>query len=286
MQLSEASNQILADLLETRTGQKLSIGRRWRITSVLSGLLREHKISNLEELIPRLLHPQEQSLVREVVEAMLNNETYFFRDRAPFDLLAQQILPELAKRRASTRRLSIWSAGCSNGQEALSLAMIFAEQSARWEGWTIDIQGTDISETVINTARQACYTQFEIQRGLEVGQMIRWFEETPQGWRAVEKLRRMTRFQVHNVLDPLPATNTFDIVLCRNVLLYFDNLTRERAFQRLSDALVPDGWLMLGAGETVIGQTEQLEPDPRVVGLYRHTVPAKAKLPTRRTSTL
>jgi chemotaxis protein methyltransferase CheR len=274
----------LSEVLEARTGQQLSIGRRWRITTVLSGLLREHGINSLEDLIPRLVNPNEQTLVRKVVEAMLNNETYFFRDRAPFDLLAQQILPELAQRRASTRRLSIWSAGCSTGQEALSLAMIFAEQSSRWDGWSIDIYGTDVSEAVISTAKQGCYSQFEIQRGLGVAQMIKWFEESPQGWRASERLRRMTRFQVHNVLDPLPGGNTFDIVLCRNVLLYFDTATRERAFARLSDALSPDGWLMLGAGETVIGQTSLLEPDPKLVGLYRHIVPAASKPPTRRTT--
>ena len=156
MQISETSNTVLAELLQAHTGQELSITRQWRIATVLSGLFRERGITSLDELMPLLARPHDHKLVREVVEALLNNETYFFRDRAPFDLLAHQALPELSERRARTRRISIWSAGCSSGQETLSLAMLFAAHPERWAGWTIDIFGTDVSETAIETARKAC----------------------------------------------------------------------------------------------------------------------------------
>jgi chemotaxis protein methyltransferase CheR len=267
--MSEVSTRILSGLFESRTGQQLSASRRWRIGTALSGLFRERGISGLDELVARLAQTRETALARQVVEALLNNETYFFRDRAMFDLLATKVLPELALARAGTRRLSIWSAGCSTGQEALSLAMLFAEQEAQWQGWTIDIFGTDVSEAVIESARAACYSQFEVQRGLAVGQMLRWFEETPQGWQASDRLRRMIRFEVHNILEAMPNFPRFDLVLCRNVLLYFEGPNRTRAFDRVASLMAPDAWLMLGAGETVIGQTERLTPDGEIMGLYR-----------------
>lgn len=271
MALTDASHRIIADLLQTRTGQELTESRLWRVPSALSGIFRERGISNVEALVCLLDNPGEKQLASEVVEALLNNETYFFRDHAYFATLANQVLPELARERAATRRLSIWSAGCSTGQEVLSLAMMFAEQPARWAGWQIDILGSDISSKAIATARGGCYTQFEIQRGISVAQMLNFFSETSKGWQANDKVRAMTRFQQHNILDAPPAPARFDLVLCRNVLLYFDVPTRQRVFDRLAHALAPDGWLMLGAGETVVGQTPRFEPANCGSALYRLT---------------
>ena len=269
MQISDSSSRILAGLLEARTGQQLTMSRRWRLETALSQLLRERSIASIDELITILVMGREPSLSTRVVEALLNNETYFLRDRAPFDLLKTAALPELAKRRASTRSLRIWSAGCSAGQEAYSLAMLFAEDLSRWVGWNIDILATDVSESIVARAREGIYTQFEVQRGLGVQQMIRWFEETPAGWRTAEALRKPVRFQVHNILESAPHPGQFDLILCRNVMLYLSENTRKKAFERLSSALRPDGWLMLGAGETVIGQSPTLETDRDMRGLYR-----------------
>lgn len=269
MEMNEASSRILTMLLEARTGQELPPSRQWRIGTALSSVLRNEGLASLDELISQLTLSRETALSRKVVEALLNNETYFFRDRTAFDQLSLRVLPELMQRRAATKTLSIWSAGCSTGQEALSLAMLFVEQEARWSGWTIDILGTDVSGTVIEVARKGCYSQFEIQRGLGVTQMIRWFDETDAGWQVQERLRGKVRFGVHNLLDQPPALGRFDIVLCRNVMLYFDAANRSRAFDRLSSAMSPDGWLMLGAGETVVGQTERFVPDRELLGIYR-----------------
>jgi chemotaxis protein methyltransferase CheR len=247
------------------------MSRRWRIETALAALLRERGIPSLDELITILVMGREPSLATQVVEALLNNETYFFRDRAPFDLLSRAALPKLMQRRAATKRLTIWSAGCSTGQEAYSLAMLFAEDPLKWAGWTIDILGTDVSETVVRRAREGQYSQFEVQRGLGINQMIRWFEETDNGWRAVEPLRRSVRFQVQNLLEPAPHPGTFDIVLCRNVLLYLNSERRGLVFDRIANAMAHDGWLMLGAGETVIGQTRRFEADSEARGLYRRT---------------
>ena len=272
MDSSEASHQIIADLLAARTGQHLTESRRWRVNSALAGLFREHGISNVDQLVCLLASPrtgpESPDLSQQVVEALLNNETYFFRDKPTFDQLPQEILPELARRRAGTKRLSIWSAGCSTGQEVYSLAMLFAEQKERWAGWSIELIGTDVSHRAINAARSGLYSQFEVQRGLGVTQMLRHFDETTGGWQIREDARRMVHFRQHNVLGPPPGRHPFDLVLCRNVLLYFDRATRSAAFERLASAVAPDGFLMLGAGETVVGQTDRFTPSPRRASFF------------------
>ncbi|HEX8936712.1 MAG TPA: protein-glutamate O-methyltransferase CheR [Sphingomicrobium sp.] len=269
MQISDSSSRILAGLLEARTGQQLTMSRRWRIETALSALLRERGIVSLDELITILVMGTEPSLSQRVVEALLNNETYFFRDRAPFDMLQRHALPELAQRRQKSKRLRIWSAGCSTGQEVYSLSMLFSEEPDKWRGWSIDILGTDVSTVCVDRARSGAYSQFEVQRGLGINQMIKWFEECPDGWRAAETLRKPVRFQVHNLLEQPPHPGDFDIVLCRNVLLYLSPEKKTLAFERIAGAMAEDGWLMLGAGETVIGQTSKLGADVSARGLYR-----------------
>jgi len=278
MDQSQNALGIVAGLLEARTGQRLTADRLWRVGTALAGVLRDRGLDTLEDLVARLGEPHQGALAQQVVEALLNNETYFFRDRAMFDQLAAQVLPELASSRSGARRLSIWSVGCSTGQEAYSLAMLFAEQRARWRVWTIDILGTDVAPSVIAAAREGNYSQFQIQRGLGVSQMVSFFEETRTGWRAGDAIRGMVRFSAHNLLDTAPEPGRFDLILCRNVLLYFDRPTRARAFERLATALAPDGRLMLGAGETTAGQTEVLVPEKGATGFHRlaAAVPARA----------
>mgnify|MGYP006197645065 CR=1 FL=1 len=197
-----------------------------------------------------------------MVEALLNNETYFFRDRTPFETLLGGPLSKLEQARAKEKKLSIWCAGCSTGQEVYSLAMSFAEQPERWAGWTIDLVGTDVSRSAIKRAEAGLYSQFEVQRGLPVRQMIRWFEEEPdEHWRVSAALRKTVRFRAGSLLDTPPAPARFDILLCRNVLLYFSAPMRRTVFSRLAEASRPDSVLMLGAGETVIGQTEDFASD-------------------------
>ena len=146
--------------------------------------------------------------------------------------------------------------------------MLFAEQRSRWAAWTIDIIGTDVARSVVNAAREGNFSQFQIQRGLGVAQMVTFFEETRTGWRATEALRQMVRFEAHNLLDQAPEPGRFDLILCRNVLLYFDRATRTRAFGRLASALAPDGLIMLGAGETTVGQTDALVPEKGGTGFH------------------
>ena len=273
MDTDDLASSIIAGLLEARTGQRLTADRKWRNAPALSGLFRERGISSNQDLVVLLTQPDESSLAQEVVEALLNNETYFFRDRQVFDHIADRVLPQLAQARSRTKRLSIWSVGCSTGQEALSLAMTFAEQSAKWDGWTVEILGTDVSGSVVDFARAAPDSNFQIQRGLGVAQMLAYFTETATGWRARDSLREMVRYEVHNILNQPPYPGRFDLVLCRNVLLYFDAPVRERAFARLSEALADDGRLILGGGETVLGRGGYFVPDEERQAVYRHAPP-------------
>ena len=270
MEVSDSSRRILASLLEARTGQQLAMNRRWRIDSALAAIMRERGFLSVEQLVSRLLSRGDPGLSEQVIEALLNNETYFFRDKLPFDLLLGGPVRRLADARAAEKRLSIWCAGCSTGQEAYSLAMTFADEKTRWQGWTIDIVGTDLSRAAIERARAGTYSQFEVQRGLPVVQMVRWFGELGGGeWRVSPKLRDKVRFEARNLIEAPPCPGRFDVILCRNVLLYFAPDMRRMAFGRLAEAMAPDGTLMLGAGETVIGQTERFVSDPEFRGLYR-----------------
>jgi chemotaxis protein methyltransferase CheR len=269
VEISDSSRRILASLLEARTGQQLASNRRWRIDTALASILRARGFDSVDELVSRLVAGKDSSLTEQVIEALLNNETYFFRDRLPFDLLLGVPLKRLEQARAREKRLSIWCAGCSTGQEAYSLAMSFADEAARWQGWTIDIVGTDLSRSAIERARLGVYSQFEVQRGLPVVQMIKWFDELGGGdWGISPKLLQRVRFDVRNLIEPPPHPGRFDIILCRNVLLYFAPEVRRLAFARLADACQSDGTLMLGAGETVIGQTDRFVSDPDCRGLY------------------
>jgi chemotaxis protein methyltransferase CheR len=269
MSMTDACETVLAALLEARTGQHLTMSRRWRIETALQPLLRERGFPSMDALVGALIGNRHGTLADDVVDALLNNETFFYRDRPSFDLLLGPGLERLRAQRETERRLAIWCAGCSSGQEVYSLAITFAEQKARWEGWTIDILGTDVSRGAIERARSGLYSQFEIQRGLPVVQMIRWFDEYPaQAWRASAALRAAVRFHVHSVLDAPPCPGAFDLVLCRNVFLYFAPETRRAAFERLAEATRKGGLLMLGAGETVAGQCAAFQPDSDCRGLY------------------
>ena len=255
MDHSQNALGIVAGLLEARTGQKLTADRLWRVGTALSGVLREKGLETLEDLAARLGQPNQSALAQQVVEALLNNETYFFRDRAMFDQLSTGVLHALAERRQGVRRLSIWSVGCSTGQEAYSLAMLFAEQSLRWRDWTIDILGTDVARSVVQAAREGNFSQFQIQRGLGVAQMVMFFEETRTGWRANETLRNMVRFEPHNLLDTPPDPGRFDLILCRNMVMYFSPDAAGKLWEQFEQSLRPGGFLVLGKAERPTGAT-------------------------------
>jgi chemotaxis protein methyltransferase CheR len=254
----------LNTLLETRTGQQLAANREWRIETALKPLLRDLKLATLDDLVTAVRHSPE--IADQTVDALLNQESSFFRDTAVIELVAEAVAALRAEQ--GQRRVRIWSAGCSVGQEPLSLAMLFAEQEAQGETMPPDIVATDVSESALCRARAGRYTHFEIQRGLPVRRMMRWFDQQGEDWVAKPELVRRIAFRRINLVgDPLPV-GKFDVILCRNVLLYLPPELRRLVLDRFGTVIRPGGLLVLGAGETVIGQTEAFRPSPRYRGLY------------------
>ncbi|WP_375427732.1 CheR family methyltransferase [uncultured Sphingomonas sp.] len=254
---------VLSALLEARTGQQLSDDRAWRMDTSLGPLLRELGLGTLDQLVQRLLAGADPSLGDRIVDRLLNQESSFFRDAAAFDLIGGA-LADLC----SDRRARIWSAGCSTGQEPLSLAMLVAERA---DAPAFEIVATDVSEGALARARAGRYTQFEIQRGLPIRRMIRWFDAADPDWVAKPELMRALSFRRANLVADEPPPGRFDLVMCRNVLLYLTPAGRAAVFDRLARALRPGGLLVLGAGETVIGQTHAFAPSARFRGLYETT---------------
>jgi len=254
----------LNTLLETRTGQQLAANREWRIETALKPLLRDLKLATLDDLVEAVQHSPE--IADQAVDALLNQESSFFRDTAVIELVAEAVAALRAEQ--GQRRVRIWSAGCSVGQEPLSLAMLFAEQEAQGETLPPDIVATDVSESALCRARAGRYSHFEIQRGLPIRRMMRWFDQQGDDWVAKPELVRRIAFRRINLVgDPLPV-GKFDVILCRNVLLYLSPELRRHLLDRFATVIRPGGLLVLGAGETVIGQTEAFRPSPRYRGLY------------------
>ena len=279
---SGSTYRILMGLLEARTGQTLSPGRIWRIEMSLKPVLQQHKLEDMDQLVAALVNGTDRTLLDDVIDAMLNNETFFFRENLLFDDIATQALDELRRTNAASRQLTIWHCGVSTGQEAYSLAMQMAEDGARWAGWQVEIVGTDVSRRAIARAKTGIYSQFEIQRGLPIQRMVRWFDQTDSGWLAKADLRRRVEFSVQNMLaDRPPLARPADLIFCRNVLLYFSPQTRHKAFIRLRSFAARDAFLVLGAGETVLGQTDQFVASRRIRGLY-DTADAAVQLAARR----
>jgi chemotaxis protein methyltransferase CheR len=256
---------VLAALLEARTGQQLASDRAWRLDTSLKPLLRELGLDTLDQLVHDLLAGNDALLGDRIIDALLNQESSFFRDAAAFDLI-DKALRELA----SDRRARIWSAGCSTGQEPLSLAMLLAERA---DAPAFEILATDVSEGALARARTGRFTQFEIQRGLPIRRMMRWFDAADPDWVAKPELMRHLSFRRVNLVADEPPAGRFDLVMCRNVLLYLAPAQREAVLDRLARALRPGGLLVLGAGETVIGQTSAFAPSARFRGLYEAAAP-------------
>lgn len=268
MSVSEAAVELLSTMMLRRAGHALSRERQYRIESALAPVMRAHRIATVDALLGTMAADRSGALETEVFEALLNNETYFFRDVAAFDVIGR-FLEERLRQDGGRRRLSIWCAGVSTGQEAYSLAMMLEEQTAERPDWRIEILGTDISAAAIARARGGRYNQFEVQRGLSARRLVTNFEQAGTEWLLLPGVKGRVRFHQHDVTRNQPPPGRYDIILCRNLLLYLPPDTRREVFDRLHHAIAPDGALLLGAAETIIGQTDRFEPDPGFRGLYR-----------------
>jgi chemotaxis protein methyltransferase CheR len=258
----------LCRMLKERSGFVLAPEKQYLVDNRLTPVARRHGCANVSELIQRMRGPGTESLRIEITEAMMNNESFFFRDKVPFDLVREVAIPELLRKRARTRRIRIWSAACSTGQEPYSLAMLVQELRPP-AGWQIEIVASDIAGDALERARTGLYSQFEVQRGLPIQMLVKYFEQINEQWRVIEKIRSMVQFRQINLLSDFSILGAFDLVLLRNVLIYFDQATKVDVLSRIRAVTAVDGYLVLGAAETMVGLGDGFAPMPEKRGLYR-----------------
>jgi chemotaxis protein methyltransferase CheR len=269
--MTELDFEFLRNFLKARSGLSLTPEKRYLVESRLGPVCRRFELDDLSDLARGLKAGRDSDLEKAVIEAMTTNETFFFRDKAPFDLFRDVLLPRYLASRNSARRLRIWCAAASTGQEPYSLAMLLNEAAPRLAGWQIEIVATDISTEVLDKARAGLYSQFEVQRGLPIQLLLKYFTQVGDQWQIAPQIRAMVGYRPLNLIKDFGHLGTFDIVYCRNVLIYFDSPTKTDVLKRLANSMAPDGALLLGAAETVISLTNALSPDPQHRGLYAKT---------------
>jgi len=270
--------QIMSTLVRERSGLVLGEDKAYLLESRLNPITRKYGMKSLEDLIDAIKIKRDENLIVEVVEAMTTNESLFFRDNKPFDQLRDLIFPQLLESRASNRRIRIWSAACSSGQEPYSIAMLIKEFGAPLTNWNIEIVATDLSEEILNRARAGVYSQFEVQRGLPVTLLVKYFKQDGDRWEIDPAIRSMVSYRNFNLLEDPSSLGIFDIVLCRNVLIYFDQATKGDVLDRISKVMPTDGTLYLGGAETVLGISDEFEPVAGRRGLYRKPSAEPARL--------
>ncbi|HEY7843465.1 MAG TPA: protein-glutamate O-methyltransferase CheR [Bradyrhizobium sp.] len=259
----------LRGLLKQRSGLDLSADKQYLVESRLLPLARKAGLPGIAELVQKMKGGGAEALTTEVVEAMTTNETFFFRDKIPFDHLRDTIVPAMLQSRANRKSLRIWSAACSTGQEPYSIAMCLKEKGAALSGWRIEIVATDLSQEVLEKSRAGIYSQFEVQRGLPIQLLVKYFAQTGELWQLNSEIRGMVQHRQLNLLHDLSHLGKFDVIFCRNVLIYFDQDTKINIFDRIAKLMEPDGMLMLGAAESVVGITDAFRPCPDKRGLYQ-----------------
>jgi chemotaxis protein methyltransferase CheR len=257
----------LADFLKAKSGLVLGPDKQYLLDSRLLPIARSEGCAGLESLVGKLRAQPTSKLASAVVDAMTTNESFFFRDGKPFEHF-KAILPRLLAGKPAGQPLRIWSAACSTGQEAYSLAMLLTEAKAVLAGRGVEILGTDLSAEVLARAKDGLYTQFEVQRGLPVTHLVKYFTKDGSNWKLKDLIRGMVTWRAWNLLDDPTLLGRFDVVFCRNVLIYFDQPTKGRVLDSIARCMPADGVLYLGGAETVLGITQKFEPLPGERGVY------------------
>ncbi|MBO0346882.1 protein-glutamate O-methyltransferase CheR [Roseibium sp. CAU 1637] len=267
--MSPSEFEFLKKFLKDRSGLVLSNDKQYLVESRLLPIARTSKLETLSALIQLVQRGGQRQLEIDVVEAMTTNESFFFRDKTPFDHFNETMLPALLQSRSSQRNLKIWCAAASTGQEPYSLAICLKEAAAKMGGWRTRIVGTDLSQEVLEKAKAGLYSQFEVQRGLPIQMLLKYFEQKGDMWQISPSLRAMVEWRKLNLLENFNHLGEFDILFCRNVLIYFDQPTKVEILNRLAKMLPEDGYLVLGAAETVVGLTDAFQPVAGKRGLFQ-----------------
>ena len=257
MSLSAAEFQFVSALVRREAAIVLAPGKEYLVEARLIPVARTVGAASVSAFIAELQRRPHPAHQRKIIDALTTNETSWFRDREPFNALTDVVLPELVKSRASARKVRLWSAASSSGQEAYSLAITLQENLP--PGWSYEIMGSDISTEMVKRAEAAEYSQVEVNRGLPAAQLVQYFERAGAHWRVTPSLRRNVSFRLMNLTAPLPAMPPFDVIFLRNVLIYFDVATKKSVLRNVARLLRPDGWLFLGAAETTIGIDDNYE---------------------------
>jgi chemotaxis protein methyltransferase CheR len=273
----------LRKLLKERSGLTLSADKEYLLESRLLPIARRNGVATLGELVARLKMQGNAELVFSVVEAMTTNETFFFRDKIPFDHLRETVVPALIAARAKEKRIRIWCAAASSGQEPYSIAMLLKSMAAQLRGYRVDLLATDLSSEIVERAKQGTYSQFEVQRGLPIQLLVRHFTQSGDSWQIGSDIRQMVQFRTLNLLQDFAPLGMFDIVFCRNVLIYFDQPTKSAVLERLARQMPQDGYLIMGAAETVVGLSEAFRPIADSRGLFGLDPTARRRAPSRGT---
>ena len=262
--------EFLRKLLKDHSCLDLASDKQYLLESRLLPLARKSGMRDVSDLVQKLKGGS-SPFVAQVVEAMTTNETFFFRDKTPFDHFRDVIMPELLKTRAGRRSVRIWCAAGSTGQEPYSIAMCLKEMGLALNGWRVEVLATDLSQEVLEKSKTGLYSQFEVQRGLPIQLLVKYFKQTGELWQINADLRAMVQHRQLNLLHDFSRLGIFDVIFCRNVLIYFDQETKINIFNRLAKAIEPDGFLMLGAAETLVGLMDAFKPVTERRGLYRPT---------------
>jgi chemotaxis protein methyltransferase CheR len=258
----------IAKFIKDRSGLVLTSDKAYLLESRLMPIARKRGLKGLDDLIQTVRSTRDEPLARDITEAMTTNESFFFRDTKPFDQFKDMVLPHILKARATKKSFRIWCAASSSGQEPYSLAMILKEEAAKMPGWKIDIVGTDISNEMLEKAKAGVYSQFEVQRGLPIQYLVKYFKKKDEVWQIDAAIRAMVQYKEWNLLTDLKALGQFDVVFCRNVLIYFDQPTKTRVLAGIASLMPDDGFLYLGGAETVLGISDKFKPIPNQRGIY------------------
>lgn len=272
--MNKSDFDFISSLLLQRSGLVLNDDKAYLLESRLGPVARKHGLGAIGDIVAQLRARPGSPLEKDVVEAMTTNESFFFRDQKPFDQFKDIVLPQLLQARAAQRSIRIWSAACSSGQEPYTLAMLLKEQAAKLQGWRIEIVATDLSTAILEKAKEGLYSQFEVQRGLPITMLVKYFTQAGDRWQISPELRSMVSYRTFNLLDDPRSLGRFDVVFLRNVLIYFDQPTKTKVLERVAKLMPADGYLYLGGAETVLGITDKFQVLPGQRGLYGLVDPA------------
>ncbi len=268
MHINPQEFTFLKDLIKNRSGISLSDDKGYLLESRLLPVIRKRGIKDIAGLVVYLRTGEDEALMVEVVEAMTTNETLFFRDIKPYHFLRDTVLPKLLQTTLPNHVIRIWCAACSSGQEPYSIAITLLENKAKLEGRTFEITATDIDNTILKKAEKGVYSQFEVQRGLPIAQLIKYFKQEGDEWHINPNVKSMIRFKQLNLLDNYSSLKMMDIVFCRNVLIYFEPETKRVVLEKIRNVIAPYGFLFLGSTEGILGVSERFKPYPNQAGAF------------------